>query len=139
MIAPLIIYPIAKFGFGVVSPITLYPVVFGTTIIWLVVTFITEPTSQEILSSFYKKVHPGGIGWKRLAEMHPEVTPDAGYGGLFVSWIFGVVLVYSALFGIGELVFTNYLEGIGFLALTALSIVIIYLNMKKQGFEAIAE
>lgn len=139
MIAPLIIYPIAKYYFGLESPITLYPVVLGTTIIWLVVTFITEPTSQPVISAFYKKVHPGGIGWKKLAAQHPEVTPDSGYGGLFISWLFGVVLVYSALFGIGELVFTNWLKGIGFLALTAISAVIIYYNMKKQGFETLAE
>lgn len=139
MIAPLIIYPVARFGFGIQSPITLYPIVIGTTAVWLIVTFLTEPTSQDVLSSFYRKVHPGGIGWKKLAVQHPEVTPDSGYAGLFVSWLFGVVLVYSALFGIGELVFTNWLKGIGFLALTGISSVIIYWNMRKQGFETIAE
>ena len=139
MIAPLIIYPVARFGFGMQSPITLYPVVFGTTAVWLIVTFLTSPTDREVLSSFYRKVHPGGIGWKQIAREHPEVTPDSGYGRLFVSWIFGVALVYSTLFGIGELLFTNWLRGAGFLALTLLSGVIIYGNMKKQGFETLSE
>ncbi|MBP9005426.1 MAG: Na+:solute symporter, partial [Candidatus Marinimicrobia bacterium] len=43
MIAPLIIYPIARYKFGLQSPITLYPVVLGTTIVWLLVTFLTKP------------------------------------------------------------------------------------------------
>ncbi|MCF7805587.1 MAG: Na+:solute symporter [Candidatus Marinimicrobia bacterium] len=139
MIAPLIIYPIARFGYGMQSPITLYPVVIGTTIVWLAVTFLTKPTSREVLSSFYKKVHPGGIGWRQVAEEHPEVTPDAGYGRLFVSWLFGVVFVYSTLFGIGEVLFTNWLKGGLFLSATVISGIIIYTNMKKQGFETLAE
>lgn len=139
MIAPLIIYPIARFGYGMQSPITLYPVVIGTTIVWLIVTYITKPTSKEILTSFYRKVHPGGIGWKKLAEENPDIIPDSGYGGLFISWLFGVVFVYATLFGIGELIFTNFLKGFLFLALSGISAAIIYFNMKKQGFKKIAE
>jgi len=65
MIAPLIIYPIARWGFGMESPITLYPIVFGTTVIWLLVTLLTAPVEEHKLISFFKRTHPGGIGWKR--------------------------------------------------------------------------
>ena len=65
-IAPLIIYPIAKYYFGMQSPMTLYPIVLGTTIVWLLVTFLTRPTRKDTLLYFYKRIHPGGLGWRNI-------------------------------------------------------------------------
>ncbi|HDR04575.1 MAG TPA: sodium:proline symporter, partial [Candidatus Marinimicrobia bacterium] len=99
LIAPLIIYPIAR-KFGLESPITLYPIVLGTTIVWMTATFITAPTKKETLLNFYRKVHPGGIGWKNIAAELPDVKGDSSFGHLFLDWIAGVVAVYSFLFGL---------------------------------------
>lgn len=109
MIAPLIIYPVSRFVFGIESPITLYPVVFGTTFVWLTVTFLTEPEPKEVLVSFYQKVHPGGKGWTKISSELPEIKSDINFGKLFINWICGVGLVYSSLFFIGEIIFLNYL------------------------------
>jgi len=80
MIAPLVIYPIARFGFGLRSPITLYPTVLGTTIVWLIATFLTRPTTKETLARFYERAHPGGRGWRRVAAALPHVKSDTGFG-----------------------------------------------------------
>jgi Na+/proline symporter len=40
-----------------------------TTVSWLAVTFMTQPTSKETLQSFYKLVHPGGPAGRRCFEM----------------------------------------------------------------------
>jgi Na+/proline symporter len=133
MIAPLIIYPIAKYGYGMESPITLFPIVIGTTLVWLVVTFITKPESDETLHKFYVKIHPGGFGWKKIAKRHKEITPDTGYGLLFVNWILGVVVVYMTLFATGRIIFKDYLQGVISLAISIVSGFIIYLNIKKQN------
>lgn len=133
MIAPLIIYPIAKYGYGMESPITLFPIVIGTTLVWLVVTFITKPESDEMLHKFYVKIHPGGFGWKKIAKRHKEITPDTGYGLLFVNWILGVVVVYMTLFATGRIIFKDYLQGVISLAISIVSGFIIYLNIKKQN------
>jgi len=61
MIAPLIIYPIARYGFGIEPPITLYPTVLGTTIIWIVVTYITKPTNENTLLEFIKELTRAGL------------------------------------------------------------------------------
>jgi len=139
MIAPLIIYPIAKFGFGLESPITLYPTVLGTTIIWLVVTFITKPVQRDTLIKFYRKVHPGGLGWRKFANEFPEVKSDSGFGRLFIDWICGVILVYASLFGIGKIIFADYSAGFLYLAIGAIAAIIIYFDLKKRGFETIAK
>ena len=133
MIVPLIIYPIARWGFGLQSPITLYPVVFGTTAVWVVVTFLTRPTDAGILDSFYRKVHPGGVGWRAIARRHPDVEQDSGLSGLFLAWLAGVVLVYSALFGIGELLFANWGPALIFVLLAGISTGVIYFTMKRQS------
>lgn len=139
MIAPLIIYPIARFGFGLQSPITLYPIVFGTTIIWLIVTFLTKPTDEKTLLSFYRRTHPGGRGWKLIAQKLPEIKSDHGFGGLFLDWFLGVVLVYATLFGIGRIIFGEYLSGLGLLAIALLSALLINHDLQKRGFKSIVE
>jgi SSS family solute:Na+ symporter len=133
MISPLIIYPIAK-SYGIQPPITLYPVVAGTTIVWLIATFITKPVREDVLLHFYERVHPGGIGWKSIAEKLPHVTGDTGFGKLFVCWISGVVLVYSALFGIGNILLGSYDNGLLFIVAAAISVWIIYKNLKTVRF-----
>ena len=36
-----------------------------TTAVWLAVTFLTAPESAETLDRFYRRVRPGGPGWRR--------------------------------------------------------------------------
>ena len=129
MIAPLIIYPIAHYVFGIESPITLYPTVIGTTIVWLAVTFLTKPETEETLKKFYNRTYPGGRGWKKIASQCPEVKAEENFGKMFISWIAGIVLVYSFLIGIGKLMFADYLIAFICFLLGAISIYIIYKNV----------
>jgi len=131
MIAPLIIYPIARFVFGIESPLTLYPTVLGTTIVWIIVTFITNPTDEKVLIRFYEKIHVGGPGWKSIRTKCKTTFADSGYSRLFVNWISGVVLVYSALFASGKIIFGEYLQGFYAVMLSLISIIILYNNIKK--------
>ena len=111
MIAPLIIYPIARYGFDIVPPITLYPTVLGTTVVWLAVTYLTSPVPDAKLKEFYRRAYPGGIGWRRIAGLVPEAKAEGGFGRLFVDWILGVVMIYAFLFGAGHLLFGEYTSG----------------------------
>jgi len=138
MIAPLIIYPIARFGFGMQSPMTLYPIVIGTSIVWLIVTYATAPTDKETLKKFYRKVHPGGRGWKPISAELPDVVSDSGFGKSFIDWICGVVLVYASLFGIGKLILGDYLLGIVYIIVAAVAALVIYLHLSKVGWDSIS-
>jgi Na+/proline symporter len=133
MIAPLIIYPVARYGFEIQPPMTLYPTVLGTTIVWLLVTFLTRPVPDNTLIEFYRRTHPGGIGWRRIAGKVPDVQGDTGFGRLFLDWGLGVVMVYSFLFGLGDLLFGSYLSGAGILALGLISGAIIWRDLSRRG------
>jgi SSS family solute:Na+ symporter len=132
MIAPLIIYPIAKYSFGMQSPITLYPIVIGTTIVWLVVTYLTKPVTEEKLLEFYTRAFPGGIGWKKIASKLPDVKSQSGFGPMFIDWLMGIVVVYAFLFGFGEIIFAEFLNGSLILTIGIIAAVIIYRNQTKR-------
>lgn len=131
MIAPLVIYPAAHYGFGIESPITLYPTVIGTTIVWLAVTYITSPVSDTKLKEFFITIHPGGPGWKKIASKYPEVVQDSGYGKLFINWALGVVLVYTSLYTFGRFIFNDYTQGLLGAIVALIAGYVIYRNMKE--------
>ncbi len=138
MIAPLIIYPVSVYGFGMESPMTLYPTVIGTTIVWLIVTFLTSPTDEKTLLSFYKRTYPGGIGWKHIQSMLPETKQKNYFGRTLVNWIMGIILVYASLFGVGNIIFADFLTGIIILLIGVVAATVIYFNLKVQGFKTLS-
>ena len=131
MLAPIAIYPIATKVMGLESPLTLFPIAFGSTLIWIIVTFITSPVKKNILINFYKKVHPGGIGWKRFHSEFPEVKHDKGYRKLFINWILGVISIYSTMYGIGKFLFGEYILGISGIIVSFLAGFIIFKILKN--------
>ena len=90
----------------------------ASTVIWLGVTFVTRPEADEVLLDFYRRVRPGGVGWRRI-------TVALGYGREpmdggplnWTNWVAGVTCVYSSLFGVGKILFGDPLWGIGLLIL----------------------
>jgi hypothetical protein len=132
MIAPVIIYCIAKYGFGMEAPYTMFPTVLGTSVIWVAVTLFTKPVEESRLSVFYEKIHPGGIGWVKYRKLYPNVKADSGYGRLFMQWILALIAVYSTLFGIGQLLFEGLLISSLWLGISVVSFILIYwLNNKR--------
>ena len=114
-------------------------VVAWSTLWWLAVTFFTRPTNRRKLHAFYLKVHPGGIGWRAIARELPQVKGDKGYGLLFINWLAGVVMVLSALFGIGKFLFKEYVWAAVFTLLVLVSAAVIYRNMQQIGWKKLAE
>lgn len=128
MITPFIAYPIVKY-YEISFPFSLFYLVGVTTVVWLAVTFITKPTDEEKLKSFYRLIHPGGILWKKISLQLPDVISDKGFAGMFLNWIFGVALVYSMLFGIGSLIFADYFNALLYFLIVLISITLIYKNI----------
>ncbi len=138
MIAPFFAYGYIKFFTKINFPESLFFIVSFTTIVWLAFTFLTKPVEKEHLINFYRRVHPGGIGWRKISSLVPDVKGDSGYAGLFLSWICGIVLVYFSLFGIGKIILGDYLSGLIFIFIALLSGGIIYYIFSKIGWERVS-
>lgn len=136
MVTPFIIYPVLRIN-GIEFPSTLFILVICTTIVWLLITFLTKPVSEEVLYDFYRKIHPGGVLWKKISDKLPEVKSDSDFPGMFMNWAAGIVLVYSFLFGTGSLLFGDILKTLIFLFAAVVSIIIIYRNLSAAGWKTL--
>jgi SSS family solute:Na+ symporter len=77
-----------------------------STVVWITVTFATSPEPDSVLESFYRRVRPGGPGWRRISEQAGFGRERIPGGSLaWTNWIAGIVAVYCTLFGIGKVIF----------------------------------
>ncbi|HOI31949.1 MAG: Na+:solute symporter [Bacteroidales bacterium] len=114
-----------------------------TTISWLIVTYLTPPADKEILRAFYKRIRPGGPGWKKIVvdaenegislEKSKGLKWDVPTGILAMIW--GVLFVYSTLFAIGELLYAKYLTSIFLIIIGLVSLWLLTKTWKKLRLE----
>lgn len=104
MVVPFVLYALSKFAFNLEFPNSFFVTVGGTTISWLIITFITNPTDHEHLTNFYEKVKPQGM-WKPYGTQQ-----NAGKNTLYLigSWLTSVAMVYSTLFAIGKAILAEW-------------------------------
>ena len=101
---------------GVFPDWTEYPlVVLVTSIIWIAVTFITKPESDEVLQNFCKKIQPGGPGWKKFIDKNTK--KQFKVDGKIDRWnvpsgilamLLGCGLIYSIMFATGYIIYGEY-------------------------------
>jgi hypothetical protein len=105
-----------------------------STIAWLTVTFLTQPEPDSVLDSFYRRVRPGGSGWRRVAE-RAGFGAEGIEGGIipWTNWIAGIVAVYSSLFGIGKLIFGQTLSAVILFAIAAAAFMWISRSFRRMG------
>jgi len=138
MLAPYVVYPFLKY-YGVSFEVTLMIIVGWSTLVWLTVTFLTRPTKEEKLISFYRNIHPGGRGWRKISSKLPDVKSDKGFGYLMINWIAGCGLVMFSLFGLGQLIFGQNISAILYFVAALLCGMLIYRNMIKIGWKRLTE
>jgi hypothetical protein len=82
--------------------ITMLITVGVTTVVWLAVTLLTPPESEPTLERFYRRVRPGGAGWRQVSErLGYGREPIPGGALSWVNWVAGVIAVYAAVFAVG--------------------------------------
>jgi len=94
-------------------------IVLVCTAVWLAVTYLTRPTSDKHLETFFRRVRPGGW-WSHIARRCPDVTRDRARDG-WLGWLAGVVSIYTGLFGIGYLCLARPASGAVYLAIALVS------------------
>lgn len=100
-----------KCGAEISTHVSLILSVAATTVVWVVVTFVTRPTDRETLRRFYRLIRPFGPGWKAIRREtglgpSPDSLPHA-----FLGWVLGCAVVYAALFGTGAFLYGRIGQG----------------------------
>ena len=90
-----------------------------TTIIWVLITYITNPEPIENLKNFYNKINPSGPGWKNINSNYESIIP------LLLNTILGIITIQTFLFGSGKIIFGELLIGLSWLMLGMFSLIIL--------------
>jgi len=144
MTAALLISLILQFGFHFdendprqFAYLLLITVAFTTTI-WVAATFLTNPEPEEKLLSFYRRVQPNARFWAHIARKASEIKPVADGILNLINWISGVAMIYSFLFGLGQIIIGSLTLGIVFLIAGFIFGGIIFYQMNKIGWEILS-
>ena len=103
-------------------------VVFVTTALWLIVTYLTPSESTSVLRSFYKKIQPGGPGWTKIVEDARNDSEDIikeneswTVPSGIIAMLLGCIMIYSIMFSTGYFIYGSYKLAIPLLGLAIIS------------------
>jgi SSS family solute:Na+ symporter len=91
-----------------------------TTLVWIGVTLLTPAEPGDTLVKFYRKVRPQITGWQPVAKLAGDEPVTRDLGRNLLSWLLGCILIYAALFCIGEFCFGRYRAGFVLAIVTAM-------------------
>lgn len=93
---------------NIVFPHSFFMTIAFTTVVWIIVTYLTKPTKLEVLEKFYREIQPSGF-WEPIRMTTNLPKPNRNTSDLFLAWFLGIALVYAMLFFIGKLIFGDWL------------------------------
>ena len=103
-------------------------VVLITSVIWVVVTFMTKPETNSTLFNFYRNIQPGGPGWKKTiddaANENYEIVTDKQPWSVpsgILAMILAMILIYSIMFATGYWIYGDYNWAIALSVLVVIS------------------
>ncbi len=104
-----------------------------TTAVWLLVTLLTPPEPAPVLEAFYRRVRPGGIGWRPVSTRLGFGEDRIPGGALsWVNWVAGVVTVYAALFGVGAFLTGSRATGVVYSLVAIAAFLLIQRNLRAD-------
>ncbi len=108
-------------GIAMTSDQQLFVTVILTTVCWVATAYLGPQTDPQTLTSFYEKVRPFGPGWRpvRIAAGISELeaanwSRNDNVPMAMLGWVTGSVLIWSALFTVGNFLYgrLNYAYGL---------------------------
>lgn len=115
----------------------LFLIISISTFVWITVTLLTKPASNDKLLDFYKRTNPGGYGWKPFEKMSGGAYKGNSLSGVFFEWICGCVFLISLTLGTGKMLLGYYFHGIIGLVLSLITGWIVYKRLSKKGWEEV--
>ena len=115
-------------------------IVVITTIAWLLVAFLTNPTDDAVLTSFYQKIKPGGPGWNRVKAQAEAKGITLEEGGSDVALglactVFGAAAIYGILFATGFFLYGRMGVGLVCAGVAVISAFMLIRLIPKLSFE----
>ena len=98
-----------------------------TTAGWLAVTYLTPPEKREVLEAFCAKIRAGGPGWRKI-EAGSTCAKAAGSWDVptgLLCMMTGCLAVWTALFGVGYLLYGQRLLGGALVAVSVAATVVL--------------
>jgi hypothetical protein len=96
--------------------------------VWIPAMLLTKPESDERLDAFYRRVRPGGPGWKRQ-QRRTGLAPAQNLGRDLLRVVAALFVLFGLLFGTGGLLFGRWIHA------TVMTIIALigYLWLRRLG------
>jgi hypothetical protein len=101
--------------------------------IWVTVTLLTPPGDREHLRAFYRRVRPGGPGWRHIAGDIDGFEDDGPGWHTLAGIIGGSAAVYGVLLGMGELIIGTWGAAAGWTGLAVLGTAMAGWAVSREG------
>jgi len=131
-------------GFGLLAWQQLLLGVGFTTVCWVSVAMLGPQTDRDVLESFYKKIRPGGAGWKNIErdlialngdEINSESTPTGDIPRGLLAALSGTVGIYGILFATGYFLYGQTTAGLILLGVAVFALFSLRRVWSKLRFE----
>jgi solute:Na+ symporter, SSS family len=111
----LVFLVLARKGVAIGTDQQLLITVILTTICWVITAYLGPQTDPGTLVAFYQKVRPFGPGWKRVRIQAGVSEAEAAAWArtdniplALLGWVSGTVLIWAALFTVGNLLYGRW-------------------------------
>jgi len=109
-----------------------------TTIVWVIITYMTKPVDKKTLISFIKTVQPSGPGWKKILDQARAdgeiIDKNIGNNNFplgIACMVAGCFAIYGALFATGYWIYSQYVLSTVLALVTVVSSLFIWKVWKK--------
>ncbi len=107
-----------------------------TTVCWVITAYLAPATDRDVLVEFYRKVRPVGPGWAPIRAIAGDLPDDDTRGdniplGL-LGWLAGCVMIWSALFAVGNILYGRMGYAIALLAICLATSAVVVAVIKRQ-------
>jgi Na+/proline symporter len=106
----------------------------ATTVCWILTAYLGPRTDPAVLVNFYRKVHPMGPGWKPVRAMAGMTDADVSSDNFplaLAGWVSGCIMIWSALFTVGNFLYGRMEYALGLLAVFVVSASVVTVVVRR--------
>ena len=109
--------------------VKLFSIISISTLIWVVVTFLTPQVEMGKLIDFVRHIRPSGPGWNMVRKEAGLAQQGEPLSGAFTEWVLGSALVAGLTIGMGKALLGFYLGASIWLTIAVLSSIALYMRL----------